>query len=165
MRVQVLDFMRPARVLHDLPEGRGQPAAHFHHVFVFDPVVPTLISPMTSADRPHLIAAGLLGFTGVALGAFGAHALKDTLVANGTTSAWQTAVLYQLVHAAALLALPSGRWAGRCWVAGIVLFCGSLYWLSLGGPKILGPVTPLGGVAFLLGWALVAWNAFRLPKP
>jgi uncharacterized membrane protein YgdD (TMEM256/DUF423 family) len=46
----------------------------------------------------------------------------------------------------------------------VVLFSGSLYWLSLGGPKILGPVTPLGGLAFLAGWLLVAWNAFRLAR-
>jgi uncharacterized membrane protein YgdD (TMEM256/DUF423 family) len=119
---------------------------------------------MTSGVRPNLIAAGLLGFTGVALGAFGAHALKETLAANGTTSAWQTAVLYHLIHATALLALPRWPWASRCWIAGVVLFSGSLYWLSLGGPKFLGPITPLGGVALLLGWTLVAWNALRLPR-
>jgi uncharacterized membrane protein YgdD (TMEM256/DUF423 family) len=119
---------------------------------------------MTSAVRPNLIAAGLLGFTGVALGAFGAHALKDTLAAHGTTSAWQTAVLYHLLHAVALAALPRWPWVSRCWIAGVVLFSGSLYWLSLGGPKFLGPVTPLGGLALLFGWALLAWSAFRLPK-
>jgi uncharacterized membrane protein YgdD (TMEM256/DUF423 family) len=73
-------------------------------------------------------------------------------------------VLYHLVHAVALLALPNWVWVGRCWIAGIVLFSGSLYWLSLGGPRFLGPVTPLGGLAFLLGWALAAWNAVRLPR-
>lgn len=127
---------------------------------------------MKSSARPTIIAAGLLGFTGVALGAFGAHALKETLLANGTTATWQTAVHYHLIHAVALLALagwtdgsPPARWTGRCWIAGTVLFSGSLYWLALGGPKILGPVTPLGGVSLLLGWALLAWHAFRLPKP
>lgn len=110
------------------------------------------------------MAAGLLGFTGVGLGAFGAHALKDTLATNGMTSAWQTAVLYHLIHAVALLAFPGGKWAGRCWIAGIVLFSGSLYALALGGPKLLGPITPLGGVAFLAGWALVAWSAIKQPK-
>lgn len=119
---------------------------------------------MTSPARSNLIAAGLLGFTGVALGAFGAHALRETLAAGGHTATWQTAVLYHLVHAVALLAFPSGKWPGRCWIAGILLFSGSLYWLSLGGPKILGPITPLGGVALLTGWALVAWNAFKTPK-
>jgi len=119
---------------------------------------------MNSATRPNLIAASLLGFTGVALGAFGAHALKETLATNGTMATWQTAVLYHLVHVVALVALPGGPWVGRCWMAGVVLFSGSLYWLALGGPKILGPVTPLGGVAFLLGWALLAWRAFKSPQ-
>ena len=133
-------------------------------VFVFAPVVHTLVLPMKSPARSNLIAAGLLGFTGVALGAFGAHALKDTLATNGTTTTWQTAVLYHLIHAVALGARPDWRWVGRCWIAGVVLFSGSLYWLALGGPKILGPVTPLGGVALLLGWALLAWHAFKSPK-
>lgn len=132
---------------------------------VFALLVHTLIHAMNSPARPLVIAAGLLGFTGVALGAFGAHALKDTLAAGGHTATWQTAVLYHLIHAVALLALPPGKWAGRCWIAGIVLFSGSLYALALGGPKILGPITPLGGVLLLAGWALVAWNAFTTPKP
>jgi len=125
------------------------------------------------------LAAGILGFAGVALGAFGAHALKETLTARGSVATWQTAVLYHLIHAVALLALVgvahstgSGqaggwtnvRWIGACWSVGVVLFSGSLYWLSLGGPKILGPVTPLGGLAFLAGWLLVAWNAFNQSK-
>lgn len=126
---------------------------------------------MKSSARPTLIAAGLLGFTGVALGAFGAHALKETLLANGTAATWQTAVQYHLIHTVALLGLagwadgwPQARWIGRCWAAGVVLFSGSLYWLALGGPKLLGPITPLGGVALLFGWGLFAWHAFRLPK-
>ncbi|HRG54405.1 MAG TPA: DUF423 domain-containing protein [Lacunisphaera sp.] len=119
---------------------------------------------MPSPARFNLIAAGFLGFAGVALGAFGAHALKETLVAHGSTATWQTAVLYHLVHSAALLALPGGKWAGRCWIVGITLFSGSLYWLALGGPKLLGPITPLGGAAFLAGWALVAWHAFKSPQ-
>ena len=117
------------------------------------------------------LAAGLLGFTGVALGAFGAHALKDTLAVRGTAATWQTAVLYHLIHAAALLALvgvagswTNARWIGACWCLGVVLFSGSLYGLALGGPKLLGPVTPLGGLLFLAGWLLVAWNAFRQLK-
>ena len=119
---------------------------------------------MMSPARSTIIAASLLGFTGVGLGAFGAHALKDTLVVNGTTATWQTAVLYQLIHAVALLALPGGPWVSRCWIVGVGLFSGSLYWLALGGPKFLGPITPLGGIALLLGWALLARQAFRLPK-
>lgn len=121
--------------------------------------------------RSITLAAAGLGFLGVALGAFGAHGLKDALAAHGGTETWKTAVLYQLVHAVALLALagwrdahggPSGRVAWL-WVAGTVLFSGSLYWLALGGPRFLGPVTPLGGVAFLAGWALLAWSTWRRP--
>jgi uncharacterized membrane protein YgdD (TMEM256/DUF423 family) len=120
--------------------------------------------------RGLTIVAGVLGFLGVALGAFGAHGLKDVLAGRGSTATWQTAVLYHLVHSVALLAwtaywrggasAPSpALWAGWCWTGGVVLFSGSLYWLALGGPKLLGPVTPLGGLAFLAGWALVAWSA------
>jgi len=126
---------------------------------------------MNTSLRLIVLAAGILGFTGVALGAFGAHALKETLVARGSVQTWQTAVLYHLVHAVALLAIASlaggpinARWIALCWSVGVVLFSGSLYWLSLGGPKLLGPVTPLGGLAFLAGWGLVAWNAFQTPK-
>lgn len=129
-------------------------------------------TPAASVRFP-LAAAGLAGLTGVALGAMGAHAWKATLVARGTLDAWQTAAHYHLLHAAALLAAatwlrvaagaPAGMLVGaaRCWTAGIVLFSGSIYWLALGGPRWLGPVTPLGGVAFMAGWLLVALAAFR----
>lgn len=140
-------------------------------VFVFDLVVHTLDTHMHPSARSSVFAASLLGFTGVALGAFGAHALRDMLTANGTLPVWQTAVLYQLVHATALLGLagwsagwPKARWAARCWIAGVVLFSGSLYGLALGGPKILGPVTPLGGLALLTGWLLLGWSAFPPAK-
>eukprot|EP00035_Acanthoeca_spectabilis_P019861 m.429984 g.429984 ORF g.429984 m.429984 type:complete len:112 (-) comp17102_c0_seq1:116-451(-) len=101
--------------------------------------------------------AAVLGASGVTLGAFGAHALKETLAARGTTDSWKTAVLYQLVHAVALLALPENR-AGttvQLWTAGSILFSGSIYGLSLGGPRILGPVTPIGGLCFIGGWLLL----------
>jgi uncharacterized membrane protein YgdD (TMEM256/DUF423 family) len=137
-------------------------------VFVFNRVVRTLRLTMNTPPRWIVASAGLLGFTGVALGAFGAHALKTTLTAQGTLPIWQTAVQYQLIHAVALLALAgradeatSARWIARSWLAGVVLFSGSLYGLALGGPSFLGPITPLGGLAFLTGWLLVAWKAFR----
>ncbi len=124
---------------------------------------------MNLATRWITLSAGVLGFVGVALGAFGAHALKETLIARSTLEVWQTAVLYHLVHTVALLAIgqqtalstEATRWIARFWVAGIILFSGSLYLLSLGGPKLLGPITPLGGVAFLTGWALVVINAIK----
>ena len=95
----------------------------------------------------------------VGLGALGAHLLDSRLEANGTLSTWKTAVLYQMVHGLAALALAlSGRLyklTGWCFLVGTLCFSGSLYGLSLGGPAILGPVTPLGGVLFLVGWLSV----------
>jgi uncharacterized membrane protein YgdD (TMEM256/DUF423 family) len=133
-------------------------------MFVFGSVVRTLPSPMTSPVRSNLIAAGLLGLTGIVLGAFGAHALKDRLALSGMTQAWETAVLYQLLHAVALVALPDWMSVRKFWLAGILLFSGSLYGLALGGPKFLGPITPLGGIALLVGWALLIRKAYYLPK-
>jgi uncharacterized membrane protein YgdD (TMEM256/DUF423 family) len=114
-------------------------------------------------QRSILQAAGLLGVTGVALGAFGAHALHETLLQRGMLEAWETAVRYHLLHAVALLALAgftrSGEslpgvlgWTAKLWIVGAVLFAGSLYGIALGGPRWLGPVTPLGGLALILGW-------------
>ncbi len=117
--------------------------------------------------------AGALGATGVALGALGAHALRTTLGASGMLDTWKTAATYQMLHAASLLALagvlPTLKdaparllsWSGRLWAAGAVLFSGSLYLLALGGPRWLGPVTPLGGICLILGWVLLAVGALR----
>ncbi len=114
-----------------------------------------------------LFAAGLLGFSGVALGAFGAHGLKATLEAGQQLENWKTAVFYQLVHAVALLALagkafPAVAKVGCYWIAGVIAFSGSLYWIALGGPvKVLWPVTPLGGLALLAGWAVLIVSSWR----
>lgn len=117
---------------------------------------------------------------GVLLGALGAHGgLRDQLDQLGTHDNWLTAVQYQLIHALALLFAAlwlkprretfSGSilWASRFWVLGVILFSGSIFWLSLGGPKAIGPLTPLGGVALLLGWGLVVIEAWRgkIPSP
>jgi uncharacterized membrane protein YgdD (TMEM256/DUF423 family) len=111
------------------------------------------------------LLAGLSGATGVALGAFGAHALKSRLAEAGTSHLWETGVVYQLLHAVALLALavraeqPLRRGTSAtawCWFGGTVAFSGSLYALALGGPHWIGPVTPLGGLAFIAGWVVVA---------
>ena len=119
------------------------------------------------------LAAGLLGFLCVALGAFGAHALKVSLLANGHLDSWKTAVLYQLIHAVALLTLANGRDSlarpyakvAACWITGVILFSGSLYGLALDGPAtLLGPVTPLGGLALLAGWGLLVFNAWKRPS-
>lgn len=104
--------------------------------------------------------AAALGFLGVALGALGAHALKPALNSFGTEAMWETGVLYQLVHAVALLALSATDRASRAlailWIGGIVLFSGSIYFLSLSEAKWLGPVTPIGGLMLLAGWVLLA---------
>jgi uncharacterized membrane protein YgdD (TMEM256/DUF423 family) len=122
---------------------------------------------MTHSHRFPLLAAGLFGLTGVALGAFGAHGLEEFLTARGTTHAWESAARYQLFHAVALVAVAAWlrtatgaaaarvTWAARAWCVGIVLFSGSLYGLAAGGPRWLGPVTPLGGLALMVGWALL----------
>jgi uncharacterized membrane protein YgdD (TMEM256/DUF423 family) len=101
--------------------------------------------------------AGVLGFLGVALGAFGAHQLASLLAANQTSSIWQTAVLYHLVHAvAALWAAGRNPTVVWIWAAGIVIFSGSLYLLAITNTRWLGAITPIGGLLFLAGWLLVA---------
>lgn len=105
----------------------------------------------------------------VAAGAFGAHALKQRLSAE-LLAVFDTGVRYQMLHGLGLAALAlamdrwSGvvfQWTGWLWLAGIVLFSGSLYALSLTGIRSLGAVTPLGGLCFLLGWGLLVWEAWR----
>lgn len=103
--------------------------------------------------------ASLLGFTGVALGAFGAHALKNLLAANDTAGIWQTAVLYHLVHSvAALWASEKQPLATWIWTAGVVIFSGSLYLLAVTNVRWLGAITPIGGVLLLAGWVLVFFS-------
>ncbi len=114
------------------------------------------------------ICAGVAGFLGVALGAFGAHALKARL-APDMLAVFETGVRYQMYHVFALLAAAWAwaRWPRRVFtvgaaglfVAGIVMFSGSLYLLALTGVRTLGAITPLGGLAFLAGWLCLAWGA------
>jgi uncharacterized membrane protein YgdD (TMEM256/DUF423 family) len=100
--------------------------------------------------------AAILGFLGVALGAFGAHGLKALLEAHATTAIWQTAVLYHLVHAvAALWASEKRPSVVSVWTAGIVIFSGSLYLLAVTNIRWLGAITPFGGVLFLIGWGMI----------
>lgn len=107
--------------------------------------------------EPPFRLAAVLGFSGVALGAFGAHGLRALLEQNGTSAVWQTAVLYHLVHAVAVLAAggwrPSAAWL---WTAGITIFSGSLYVLAISGVRWLGAITPVGGVLLLAGWVALA---------
>lgn len=115
--------------------------------------------------RTLLIAAGLTGFASVALGAFGAHGLEGRLSAE-TMDWWETATFYALPHAVAAFAIAlSDRMAlaraGWAFVFGAVVFAGSLYAMALGAPRTLGMVTPIGGLSFLAGWALLIVSGIR----
>ena len=121
-------------------------------------------------ERLLYIGAAAAGFLGVAFGAFGAHALRETLSPE-MLGVFETGVRYHMYHAFATLAAAwaVARWprrvfgaAGWLFLAGIVVFSGSLYALAITGQRWLGAVTPIGGVAFLAGWLCLAvgcWNA------
>src|SRR3989442_771046 len=108
------------------------------------------------------ISAGA-GFLAVALGAFGAHGLKDLLAQNGTAAIWDKAVFYHFIHAVMLFAIAGRKpfLAGAWWsfFAGVVIFSGSLYLLAVTNWKWLGAITPFGGAGFLIGWAWLFWSA------
>ena len=120
--------------------------------------------------RSFLMLAAFFGFTGVALGAFAAHGLKNRLSAD-YLAIFHTGVTYQLVHALALFGVAllaahvPGRlvlWAGVSFSIGILLFSGSLYLLTTIGIGKLGIITPFGGLAFLIGWLCLGLAAWRL---
>ena len=134
--------------------------------------------PAQNPSRLLILLASLLGGLGVALGAFGAHGLKN-LVEPRLLEVFNTAVHYQLIHALALLALAiwmrqepmlrnTLKLAAWSWLIGIVLFSGSLYayilTYSLWGVRYLAMITPLGGVFFILGWLLLFSAAWKMPK-
>ncbi|HYR88097.1 MAG TPA: DUF423 domain-containing protein [Terriglobia bacterium] len=116
-------------------------------------------------DRTFLLIGAVLGFLGVALGAFGAHALKSRLSPEMLT-VFETGVRYQMYHTLAVLIVAAAighigntrllAFAGWSFLAGILLFSGSLYALALTSVGILGAVTPFGGLLFLIGWACLA---------
>lgn len=120
-------------------------------------------------DRSLVVVAALNMAIAIGAGAFGAHGLKRLLTPD-MLAIWHTAVTYHVMHAIGmiLVALLLARynesllaWAGWIMFSGIILFSGSLYWLALSGHKILGAITPIGGVAFILAWLLTAWAALR----
>jgi uncharacterized membrane protein YgdD (TMEM256/DUF423 family) len=120
--------------------------------------------------RTFLLIGALSGVVGVALGAFGAHGLRSRLSPE-MLAVFETGVRYHMYHALAIIGVASiaERWqasrlvlaSGWLFLAGIVLFSGSLYLLATTGMRTLGAITPLGGVAFLLGWGFLAWAAIR----
>lgn len=121
------------------------------------------------ASRRAAVAGAVFGFTGVAASAFGAHALKAHLEPEAL-AVFDTAARYQILHALALLgsSWAAQQWPGRSarasavlFGAGIVLFSGSLYALSLSGVRLFGAVTPIGGVLLLLGWLALGLAAYR----
>lgn len=123
--------------------------------------------------RFSIIFAAISGFIAVALGAFGAHALKTTLPAN-YIDVWHTAVLYQFIHTLAILAVASLSaflqtvWQKRSilfFMLGIVLFSGSLYILALVGLGTLGIITPIGGTCFLIAWLCLAVSIIKGKSP
>jgi len=122
------------------------------------------MNPVTAS---RLAAAA--GFLAVALGAFGAHGLKDLLGRNGTTDIWQKAVFYHFIHAVMLFVLaerktfPAVPWWS--FFAGIVIFSGSLYVLAVTNLLWLGAITPLGGLSFLLGWGWLVFKPHRDANP
>ena len=125
---------------------------------------------MPASAKLFLALGAVFGACGVALGAFGAHALKARLAAD-QLALWNTATQYLFWHALGVLVvglacvqLPDSNWlraAGALLAAGILLFSGSLYLLAFGAPRVLGAVTPIGGLAFLAGWAALAIGALR----
>lgn len=123
--------------------------------------------------RLFLAIAAINGFLAVGLGAFGAHGLKGRL-SESLMSAYQTAVQYHFYHTLALFGLalliqrlgerPLLLTSGWLFVTGMLLFSGSLYWLAFGGPRWLGPVTPVGGLAFLAAWFTLLLAVIRSPS-
>jgi uncharacterized membrane protein YgdD (TMEM256/DUF423 family) len=120
--------------------------------------------------KSFVILGAILGGLSVAAGAFGAHALRAQLEPR-MLEVFETAARYQMYHALALVAAawlyqqteaPAAQFAGWAFLAGILLFSGSLYAMALTGVRGLGAITPLGGVAFLVGWASLAIAALRL---
>ena len=120
-------------------------------------------------DRLFFLIGAVSAFIGVAAGAFGAHGLKDRLSAD-MLATFEVGVRYQMYHAFALIAAAwaVSRWpgalatsAGWLFIAGTIVFSGSLYLLSLTGQRWLGAITPLGGLAFLAGWLCLAGACWK----
>ncbi len=131
--------------------------------------------------RVYLLISAISGLLSVTLGAFGAHGLKKVISPN-MLAAYQTGVQYQFIHTLALLALAillltsvanpaiikKLKWSANLMIIGMLLFCGSLYTMTFmsvsgGFPAWLGPITPIGGLTFIMAWILLAVAAYKLP--
>ena len=119
-------------------------------------------------DKTAMRIAAVTGFLAVALGAFGAHGLKEILAQNGTAAIWEKAVFYHFIHAIMLFVIAERKpfVAGAWWsfLAGVVIFSGSLYFLAVTNLKWLGAITPVGGLSFLIGWAWLFWSTGKNPS-
>lgn len=124
---------------------------------------------MNGLAQGSITIGSILGFVAVAFGAFGAHALKARL-STEMLAIWKTANEYHFYHALALLLVgviarqgpaPGLDLAAGCLLAGVLVFCGSLYVLALTETRWLGAITPIGGLLFLAGWAWLAWSVSR----
>jgi uncharacterized membrane protein YgdD (TMEM256/DUF423 family) len=116
----------------------------------------------------YRLLGSIFALSAVLFGAFGAHALRETLSAHDSIQIWETAVRYQMWHALALILLSINslkhtipKMTAPCFVVGSLLFSGSLYGLALDGPKWLGPVTPLGGLCLMIGWWLLVYSSYK----
>jgi len=128
---------------------------------------------MNSFNKNSIMIGAILGGLAVALGAFGAHALKTLLIENNRVETFELAVKYQFYHALAIMVLGSiGHqlhekrvlWSRTCFILGTTIFSGSLYLLSLSGKTFWGAITPIGGASLIAGWALLAFASAKLPK-
>lgn len=121
---------------------------------------------MIDHNRRIAAAGAALACLAVMLGAFGAHWLNQQVTAEAL-GWWQTAVQYQMWHALAVVALGLSRWGRQTFlpamlfVAGVLIFSGTLYAMALGAPRWLGAITPVGGALFIGGWVALAWQAMR----
>lgn len=125
---------------------------------------------MPTLAKGFLVAGALAAMLAVLLGAFGAHALRAKLTPE-LLAIYQTGVQYHFWHALGLLGIALSlphfpeaaalKWAGWLMLAGILIFSGSLYLLTVTGARWLGAITPIGGTAFIVAWALFAWGVLR----
>ena len=127
---------------------------------------------MMMSPKAALIAGSIIGFLSVAIGAFGAHALRPFLTETNRLATFETAVQYQMYHGLAIilsgilgmvLTKTDFSFVYFLFLSGILIFSGSLYLLCASGIRWLGAITPLGGTAFLAAWLLLAWKVFKQP--